>query len=484
LIDPDVRQLKGLIARLNEVDSEIQALTGGQGDVVINPTTAAPTMLRAAQEHEWIERARLERVIEATVIGILRIDSTGRVISINAAACRLLGRLRLTTIGRSYEDLKLRLIDAAGCAIPPDQQPPMIALRENRSVLGSAIALGDSDGRIARWLLVSAQPFEPEGEQRGVLSVLVDITGRIEAEQTLAVRARQHEVVAELGQIALSGSRMDSLFESATQRVRSALDVEHCSLLELRGRPARLVLRAGSAIAGATSAGETAEFGARSHIGHTAKTGEPVIVSDFASQDRFDPPAAAGATGTRSAMSVLVSLRSGPYGVLAVHSASSRGFTGDDVNFLQSMANVLGAAIDRAQADETIRKLTIPVLAVDEGVLLLPLVGHIDAARASDVTEQLLSVARDRRARAVVIDLTGVHGLNQFVLTLLVRGMRACHLLGAHVVFTGISSELATTLVTARGDLETLTCAVDLRSGLERARQVLSRRDAGPRRAS
>jgi len=51
-------------------------------------------------------------------------------------------------------------------------------------------------------------------------------------------------------------------------------------------------------------------------------------------------------------MSVIIHARGRPYGVLGGDTTKQRKFTGEDVHFLQSVANVLAAAIERRQLEE------------------------------------------------------------------------------------------------------------------------------------
>jgi signal transduction histidine kinase len=56
--------------------------------------------------------------------------------------------------------------------------------------------------------------------------------------------------------------------------------------------------------------------------------------------------------GVVSGMSTIIHGKVEPYGVLGAHTASRRNFSGDDVHFLQSVADVLAAAIERRQLEE------------------------------------------------------------------------------------------------------------------------------------
>jgi rsbT co-antagonist protein RsbR len=90
--------------------------------------------------------------------------------------------------------------------------------------------------------------------------------------------------------------------------------------------------------------------------------------------------------------------------------------------------------------------LETPVIAIAEGVLLAPIVGHLDSRRAGQLTQRLLDAVYAQRARAVIIDIAGVPLVDTQVAQLLIRTAQSIRLLGSHVALTGISSETAMTL--------------------------------------
>jgi rsbT co-antagonist protein RsbR len=123
---------------------------------------------------------------------------------------------------------------------------------------------------------------------------------------------------------------------------------------------------------------------------------------------------------------------------------------------------------------EAIRALSTPLLEVRERLLLLPLTGPVDPLRARHVTEQLLRGIRTSRARVVVIDLTGVPTLESGVANHLAQTVDAARLMGAAVVWSGVSPEIAETLVGIGPDLSRMTTACDLRAGMEEAERLLA----------
>jgi serine phosphatase RsbU (regulator of sigma subunit)/anti-sigma regulatory factor (Ser/Thr protein kinase) len=94
-----------------------------------------------------------------------------------------------------------------------------------------------------------------------------------------------------------------------------------------------------------------------SQPGYTVLSGRPVIVENAATETRFGPLPRLLGEEVVSAMSVVISTAEGPYGALGAHSRRPRSFTGDEVNFLQAVANVLGMAIERRRAEERLRRV-------------------------------------------------------------------------------------------------------------------------------
>src|SRR5919108_338153 len=112
------------------------------------------------------------------------------------------------------------------------------------------------------------------------------------------------------------------------------------------------------------------------------------------------------------------------------------------VGFVQERERVI------RQQQEAIRELSTPVLPVRERLLILPIIGVIDPQRARQLTEQLLAGIRTNRAKVVVMDITGVAAMDVTVANHLVQTVEASRLMGATVIVTGLSPEIAQTLVT------------------------------------
>jgi rsbT co-antagonist protein RsbR len=125
------------------------------------------------------------------------------------------------------------------------------------------------------------------------------------------------------------------------------------------------------------------------------------------------------------------------------------------------------------EQQEAIRELSTPVLQVRERLVILPIIGVLDSQRAQQLTEQLLRGIRAHRARVVVIDITGVADVDETVANHLVKTVDASRLMGASVIITGLSSEIAQTLVTIGVDLSKMDTIGDLQGGIEEAERQL-----------
>src|SRR5256886_14366207 len=137
------------------------------------------------------------------------------------------------------------------------------------------------------------------------------------------------------------------------------------------------------------------------------------------------------------------------------------------VGFVQERERII------REQQEAIRELSTPVRQVRERLLTLPIIGVIDPQRAHQLTEQLLRGIRTNRAKVVVIDITGVAAMDSNVANHLVQTVEAARLLGATVIVTGLSPEIAQTLVTIGVDLSEMATVGDLQGGIEEAERLI-----------
>jgi len=187
-------------------------------------------------------------------------------------------------------------------------------------------------------------------------AVGMDVTQRRRVEQDLRTRAHQQETVALLGQVALTGVDTAALFKGAVQSIARELGVDFCEILELAPEGDRLIFRAGLSNVEHLIDRGTVAAGQGSQAGFTLLSREPVIMADIDSETRFTPHHFMREHGIVSGMSAVIGGSGRPFGVLNASTTRRRAFTKDDTLFLQSLANVLAAAIERKQAEEALHR--------------------------------------------------------------------------------------------------------------------------------
>jgi PAS domain S-box-containing protein len=169
----------------------------------------------------------------------------------------------------------------------------------------------------------------------------------------VATRAHQQAAVVELGQRALAGASLDDLIGEAVESAARELGTDNASVLELTGDGRALLVRGGhglpdGVLGGALYAGEEELPGFALHAEG------PVVIDDFATETRFGASALQRDLAIVSAMAAPIGSRERLFGVLGANSRTPQYFSPDDANFLQALANVLGAAAERARHEELV----------------------------------------------------------------------------------------------------------------------------------
>ena len=116
-------------------------------------------------------------------------------------------------------------------------------------------------------------------------------------------------------------------------------------------------------------------------------------------------------------------------------------------------------------------ELSTPLIPITDTIMVMPLIGTLDDRRARLIMETVLEGAQANRAKVVILDITGITGLDTAVASALLGTARALRLLGAQTVLTGLSAAVAQTLVGLGVDLRGLITCGSLQSGIAYALQ-------------
>lgn len=115
---------------------------------------------------------------------------------------------------------------------------------------------------------------------------------------------------------------------------------------------------------------------------------------------------------------------------------------------------------------DAIRELSTPLIPLANNVVAMPIIGTIDATRSQQILETLLEGIAAQQAEVAILDITGVRSIDTQVASSLMKTAQAVRLLGAQVILSGISPEIASTLVHLGVDLSEISTSSTLQSAI------------------
>ncbi len=127
---------------------------------------------------------------------------------------------------------------------------------------------------------------------------------------------------------------------------------------------------------------------------------------------------------------------------------------------------------ENAQQRDVIRNLSVPVLPLDRGLLVIPVIGTLDRERLDDLRRQALGGIETYAAEHVLLDITGVPMLDRAVAESLLGTIQAARLLGAEVTLVGVRPEVAEALVSLNVDTRAFQSYSSLQMALQSTRSA------------
>ncbi len=320
------------------------AVTDTKGNFLMSRSTVFDITMRQREEQA---RSQMAAIVESSDDAIVSKDLNERVLTWNKAAERIYGYTAAEMVGKPISILA-----------PPEKQnefPEIIArLKRGESIEHLETVRVRKDGRTIEVSLTISPIRDTDGEIVAAATISRDITDRKRAEREIRQLAQLQAVVSELGQRALRSDSSRNAMDQAVDAVARALGVEYCKVLELQPDAETLRLRAGAGFRKELIGRATVSAGIESQAGFTLLSDQPVVLEDLSAETRFKDVPMFGEPLVKSGISVVISTSDGPWGVLSAHTTQRRSFTPNEVHFLQSIANVLGAAIEREKAEQEI----------------------------------------------------------------------------------------------------------------------------------
>lgn len=342
------RVLRGLSA-VDRVTVELLAADGNARSVEMsaNPVdhgdrVALQIMMydRTAQHaaEAELEKTRMDyrTFFERIPVALYRSRPDGEIVHVNQAAVELLGatdpaQIIGTNAMDYYRDQS-------------DRDRLNMILSDDGIVVGYEWEMRRLDGEI-RWVRDTSRLIST-GKARYFEGAMVDVTTRRTVEQELWSRAIQQEAAASVGQLALETEDVITVCETLADVVREVLAASAVVIVRRTADGGFETIGTDVSLPPESLSG----LADRSHM-----SAAPVIVGT-ADEMRTAAPAVLAA-GYRSCAGVMVPGKALDFASLVVLHTTEQRFSGDDINFLQSVTNVLAAAVDRANAYERLEAL-------------------------------------------------------------------------------------------------------------------------------
>jgi PAS domain S-box-containing protein len=162
--------------------------------------------------------------------------------------------------------------------------------------------------------------------------------------------------VANLSLRALTQTNLAIVMNDACELVAERLGTEFVKVLEIVPTGEGFLLTAGVGWKPGYVGQVVVPLIDESHAGYTMKLGEPVIVEDLANEKRFRGMPLLHEHGVVSGVSVIMRNADRIFGIMTAHTQQKRTFSASEVAFLDSVASVVAAAIDRKETEQALRE--------------------------------------------------------------------------------------------------------------------------------
>ncbi len=332
--------------------------------------------LRARAERSAREVAdsldRFQHVFQSSSIAICITDLEMNMLQLNQAMCDLLQSAEEPLLQRSLLEF---VADAQREQVVLNARPLVDLRREY--IPAWELAMLTTSGLPLR-VRISANAM-PESATRGRYLVwqAQDVTAQRQAEELADRRTAQQAAVADLGRMALQTADVKALSQDCATLMAQHLGTDKASVLRWNPAHESFLVTSGVGWEPGVVGGALIPGGKGSLSGFALTSQAPVIVADTTTEARFDATALTRDFGVRSALAVPIWTGERYYGVLAAFTSHVHTFSPDEINFAEGIANVLGAAIARSEAEIAIQRQALhdSLTGLPNRVLLLDRIG-------------------------------------------------------------------------------------------------------------
>lgn len=285
-----------------------------------------------------------EQIFYAATDALVVVDRDGLIRLANRQSERLFGHAASELVGRPIEELIPQRFREGH-----RRHRSLYAERPESRPMGMNLALWaqHADGREFP-VEISLSPFRLDGATM-VCANIRDVS-EVARVQDLLARARQSNAVADFGRLALASKDIGLIQREACDLVARLLHVDYALVAQCGGAEPLLAPGASHGLGDAALAAAVARL-ADCCRQDAAPLVQPMIIDDLG---QAAPRAADDETeaAPRSALVAPIPGDERTLGLLMAGAQRTRSFTRDDANFLQALANTIGAAMQRSHTEE------------------------------------------------------------------------------------------------------------------------------------
>ncbi|TQD25405.1 PAS domain S-box protein [Methanolobus vulcani] len=280
-------------------------------------------------------------------IGVIYLDEHNRVLCSNKVVSDLTGFTAEEILGQSYtEPCFDTLNDPASLSEFILSWKPL-----DESKKSSRFKLSDKQGNLSH-LICDVFPFPNRCKNKDgkICAIRADVTSDIIEDDHSFDECKienmylREKMLSNLGKKALSCTNINVLMDYALKKSAETLDVKYSRIMELLP-DGKFLLRYGYGFSEWCVGSALVDKELGSPAGYAAFCGKPLVVDDMRTEERFRIPHFLHEHNIVSSVNVIIGDGNDMYGVLCLHTDKQRKFTEQDVNFLQSVANILAETI-------------------------------------------------------------------------------------------------------------------------------------------
>ena len=305
------------------------------------------TERKLAEKKLLEEQVRTQEILESINVPlVISRVSDGIVVYVNEPLAEIIRLPREEFIGQITPDFYHN---------PADRDAYLKELREQGQVANFELRLKRGDGDTL-WALISGRIIDFQGEP-AIISSLVDITERREAQETITRRATELETVANVGTVAAASLEPEELMQQVVDLTKERFKLYHTHLYLLDESKAELILTSGAGAIGARMVAQGRRIALnqeQSLVARAARNQAGVVINNVQEEPGFLPHPLL--PETRAEMAVPLVVGDELLGVLDVQADKVDYFTTEDINIFTTLASQVAVALQNARRHNEVLK--------------------------------------------------------------------------------------------------------------------------------